>query len=53
VTLPISTPPSAIVFGTGKVRIKTMLIYGMVFGIITVTLTLLILPPLITYAITK
>ncbi len=28
IALPISTPPSAIVFGTGKVRTKTLLVYG-------------------------
>ncbi len=28
IALPISTPPSAIVFGTGKVRTKTLLAYG-------------------------
>ncbi|MCC6004092.1 MAG: anion permease [Thermofilum sp.] len=53
VALPISTPPSAIVFGTGKVRIKTLLLYGMLFGIVTVALTLYLLPPLIIYALPR
>jgi len=48
VALPISTPPSAIVFGTGKVRIKTLATYGLLWGIIgllpSVLVTLWIAP---------
>lgn len=32
--LPISTPPSAIVFSTGKVKLRNLFLYGIVFGIV-------------------
>ncbi len=34
IALPISTPPSAIVYASGKARIKDLIIYGFLFGII-------------------
>ncbi len=34
IALPISTPPSAIVFSTGRVRMRDLVIYGFLYGII-------------------
>ncbi len=42
IALPISTPPSAIVYGTGRVRIRTLFIYGILWGLIGSALSLLI-----------
>ncbi|MEM3926652.1 MAG: SLC13 family permease [Desulfurococcaceae archaeon] len=47
VALPISTPPSAIVYGTGKVRLKTLFIFGILWGIIGTSLMLLITPTIV------
>ena len=46
--LPVSTPPNAIAYGTGKIRIGTMLRFGVVLDvaglIIIVTVGALLLP---------
>ncbi len=43
VALPISTPPSAIVYSTGRVRMRDLVTYGLLYGIIANTLTIGIL----------
>ncbi len=43
--LPVSTPPNAIIYGTGKIKLKTMIHYGLSFdfiGLITIVLLLLL-----------
>lgn len=47
IALPISTPPSAIVFGTGKVQVKTLAMFGIIWGVIGTILTLLIAPQIV------
>lgn len=34
ITLPISTPPNAIVFGSGKIQLKNMIANGLIIGLI-------------------
>jgi len=51
VALPISTPPSAIVFGTGKVRVKTLATFGLIWGVTGTILTLLIVPSIVFNAV--
>ncbi len=43
IALPISTPPSAIVYASGKARIKDLIIYGFLFGIIANTVIIALL----------
>ncbi len=43
VALPISTPPSAIVYSTGRVRMRDLVMYGLLYGIIANTLAIGIL----------
>ncbi len=43
VALPISTPPSAIVYSTGRVKMRDLVTYGLLYGIIANTLTIGIL----------
>lgn len=43
VALPISTPPSAIVYSTGRVRMRDLVTYGLLYGIIANALTIGIL----------
>jgi len=43
VALPISTPPSAIVYSTGRVRMRDLVTYGLLYGVIANTLTIGIL----------
>ncbi|WFO75026.1 DASS family sodium-coupled anion symporter [Desulfurococcaceae archaeon MEX13E-LK6-19] len=43
IALPISTPPSAIVYSTGKVRMRDLIAYGLLFGIIANTLIIALL----------
>jgi len=50
IALPISTPPSAIVFGTGKVRVKMLVVYGLLWGLLGLlpsTLIMLNIAPLL------
>ncbi len=42
--LPISTPPSAIVYSSGKVKIKDLATYGMICGLLVVTIVALVMP---------
>ena len=48
VALPISTPPSAIVYSTGRVRVRDLAVYGLVFGLLATllvtTLVIILLP---------
>ena len=44
--LPISTPPSAIVFSSGKIKIKNMMLYGIIFGILMNSILVFLLKPL-------
>ncbi len=52
VALPISTPPSAIVFSTGKVRMRDLVAYGLLYGIIANTIVITLLVPYWTTVLT-
>lgn len=43
IALPISTPPSAIVYSTGRVRMRDLIAYGLLFGIVANTLIITVL----------
>ncbi len=43
VALPISTPPTAIVYSTGKVRMRDLVAYGLAYGVIANLLVITIL----------
>lgn len=43
IALPISTPPSAIVYASGKANIKDLMIYGFLFGIVANTAIITVL----------
>jgi len=45
VALPISSPPSAIVYATGRVRMRDLVVYGFLYGLIANTLIILLLVP--------
>ena len=48
--MPVATPPNAIIFGTGKVRIMDMVKVGIIFefiGILIITLGIIILGPVL------
>ncbi len=45
VALPISSPPSAIVYATGRVRMRDLVLYGFLYGLIANTLIVTLLIP--------
>jgi len=51
--LPISTPPSAIVFSSGKVKIKSMILYGVIFGILMNAVLVFLLKPVWIFLLSK
>ena len=52
VALPISTPPSAIVFSTGKVRMRDLVVYGLLYGFVANTIVITLLVPYWTTVLT-
>jgi len=45
VALPISSPPSAIVYATGRIRMRDLILYGFLYGLIANTLIVTLLIP--------
>lgn len=45
-SLPISTPPNAIAYSTGEIKVKEMAILGIVVGTVSTTILVLVMPPL-------
>ncbi len=43
IALPVSTPPSAVIFSSGKIDVKTLFVYGISFGFIMIFLIVFIL----------
>nr|WP_256585124.1 anion permease [Mobiluncus mulieris] len=45
-SLPISTPPNAIAYSTGEVKVKEMATLGIVVGSVSTIVLVLVMPPL-------
>lgn len=45
-SMPISTPPNAIAYATGEVKVKDMAIVGMVVGVVATVILIFALPPI-------